>query len=125
VLSERDSSAASVCAALRHTAPGFAPGLPGLTKLVSKFAKEGDWQKALEVFKNVHVLGLQADTTITNAAIAACGVGHDVAQARDIFNGMRDAGLSPDPITYKALIAVLVRCGEWHSAIEVRIHTFR
>ena len=119
VLAQSDSSTASVTAALHNTAPGFSPGLPGLTKLVSKFAKEGEWQKALEIFRNVGTVGLQADTTITNAAIAACGTGRDAEQAQAIFDNMPVEGLAPDAITHKALVASLLRCGKWQRCVHV------
>lgn len=53
----------------------FRPRLPGLTKLVSQFSKEGHWQKGLEVFEALDCIGVRADTTITNAAISACDKG--------------------------------------------------
>jgi len=53
----------------------FQPELTGLTKLVSQLSREGNWQKGLEVFENLDVLGIRPDTTITNAAISACDKG--------------------------------------------------
>jgi pentatricopeptide repeat protein len=47
----------------------------GLTKLLSQLTREGNWQKGLEVFESLHVLGVVPDTTITNAAISACDKG--------------------------------------------------
>jgi pentatricopeptide repeat domain-containing protein 1 len=46
-----------------------------LTKLLSQLTREGNWQKGLEVFESLHVLGVVPDTTITNAAISACDKG--------------------------------------------------
>jgi pentatricopeptide repeat protein len=109
-----------VQAALLYTTPDFSPGLPGLTKLISRFSREGCWQKALAIFESLPVLGLRADTTITNAAIAACGVGQDARSARQIFEGMSRHGIVPDTITYKAIVAALTRCGEWESCVKVR-----
>lgn len=59
MLDSCDASSAAVRAALCHTAPGFMPGLPGLTKLVSKFTQEGAWQKATTIFHSIGVLGAQ------------------------------------------------------------------
>lgn len=47
----------------------------GLTKLVSQLTREGNWQKGLEVFETLDVIGVRPDTTITNAAISACDKG--------------------------------------------------
>lgn len=107
-------------AALCHTTPDFAPGLPGLTKLISKFSKEGTWRKALAVFRSVPALGLHADTTIMNAAIAACGVAQDATAARSIFDAMPAQGVLPDTITYKAMVMAFTRCHEWQECVEVR-----
>jgi pentatricopeptide repeat protein len=109
----------AVQAALKHTAPDFSPGLPGLTKLISKLSKEGCWKKALAIFGSLSALGLSADTTITNAAIAACGVAQDAWLAHEIFEGMPKYGIAPDTITYKAMVAALTRCGEWESCVKV------
>ena len=45
------------------------PGLPGLTKLVSLFTKQGKWRKALAIYDVLDCLGLQADLVICNAAL--------------------------------------------------------
>ena len=47
----------------------------GLTKMMSKLSKEGDADKALEVFYALPELGITYDTTITNAAISSCDKG--------------------------------------------------
>lgn len=60
-----------VAAALQHTSDGFAPGLPGLTKLVSLFTKQGKWRKALAIYDVLGCLGLQPDLVICNAALGA------------------------------------------------------
>ena len=121
LLDSCDNSPASVRAALLHTTPDFAPGLPGLTKLISKFSKEGAWRKALAVFRSVSALGLRADTTIMNAAIAACGVAQDATAARRIFDAMPAHGVLPDTITYKAMVMAFTSCREWRECVEVRV----
>ena len=82
-------TASAARATLMRTAPGFTPGLPGLTKLVSKFSKEGDWRRALAVYHAVDALGLTADTTLTNAAITACGRSHDTARVTAMFDSLQ------------------------------------
>ena len=47
----------------------------GLTKLISKLSGEGSYRKALELFEELPVLGIQYDCTIANAAISACAKG--------------------------------------------------
>ena len=47
----------------------------GLTKLMSKLSKEGDYDKALDIYYALPELGIRYDTTITNAAISSCDKG--------------------------------------------------
>jgi len=62
----------------------FAPCDAGLTKLVSQLTREGNWQKGLEVFESLSVLGVRPDTTITNAAISACDKGGQWEKAMQV-----------------------------------------
>jgi pentatricopeptide repeat protein len=115
----------SVVATLCCTAPGFAPALPGLTKLVKELAKEGAWEKALLLYEGVSKVGLQPDTMMTNAAIGACGDGRNSTRARRVFDEMESRGLEPDAVTYKALIAAHLACDEWQPCVKVRARTLR
>ena len=38
---------------------------------MSRFTKEGAWSKSFEIYESLHALGIEADTTITNAAMYA------------------------------------------------------
>ena len=62
--------------------------MPGLTKMVSQLTKDGQWQKALEIFEGLEAIGVRADTTITNAAISACDKGGQWQKALDIWRSM-------------------------------------
>jgi pentatricopeptide repeat protein len=61
----------------------------GLTKLLSQLSREGGWQKALELFEALEAAGLAPDTTLTNAAISACGRGGQWERALKVFNAMQ------------------------------------
>ena len=111
---------ASLAAVLLNTAPGFTPGLPGLTKLVSTLSKEGQWAKALALFDAAPLTGLPVDTTLTNAAIAAAGRGGDAARARALFAELPARGLPANSGTHRALMVALVRSGQPLAAVEVR-----
>jgi pentatricopeptide repeat protein len=98
----------------------FDPTLPAMTKLIAKLSKQGDWMKALFVYQCLPQLGLCADTTVTNAALTACGRGSDAARAREVFFGMREYGLVRDAITYRAAISALCKGDDWEGAALVR-----
>lgn len=74
-LTRCESSAEAVASVLTSTEMAFSPRLPGLTKLMGKFTKDGEWRKALAIFDTLPSIGLHPDTTITNAAITACDKG--------------------------------------------------
>ena len=75
LLKQSDCSAEAVRGILTRRDPSFWPRLPGLTKLMGRFTKDGDWRKALTIYESLPLLGLRPDTTISNAAIAACDKG--------------------------------------------------
>ena len=75
LLKQSDCSTEAVRGILTRRDPSFWPRLPGLTKLMGRFTKDGDWRKALAIFDSLPLLGLRPDTTISNAAIAACDKG--------------------------------------------------
>lgn len=81
-LTRCESSAAAVKAVLVGTEASFSPRLPGLTKLMGKFTKDGEWLKALAIYESLPSIGLHPDTTITNAAITACDKGAPPRAAR-------------------------------------------
>jgi len=108
----------------------FKPRLPGLTKIVSQLSREGAWQKALEVFESLPVLGVVADTAVVNAAISACDRGAQWQSALEIWRAMAPSpssaaaggrpGARPprDAITYSALISALAKGRQWGRALE-------
>jgi pentatricopeptide repeat protein len=88
---------------------------------MAKFTKEGEWQKALSIFSSLSALGLRPDTTIANAAIAACDKGGDWGRARSIFYSMELWGLQRDTITYSSAISALSKSRQWVLSVHVRL----
>lgn len=94
--------------------------LPGLTKLISKLNKAGQWRQGLTVFHVLPSLGLVPDATVANAALGACDRGGDGAAAWSIFEIMEVCALEADAISYKALVAALSKSGHWRRCVLVR-----
>lgn len=111
----------AVAAALQHTTPDFSPGLPGLTKLVSLFTKQGKWRKALAIFDVLGKLGLEPDLVITNAALGACARGADTSRLWQLLSDLLAKGQVPDSITYKGAISALAKNGEWQQCVQVPV----
>lgn len=87
---------------------------------MSRFSKEGNWQKSLAIFDALPALAVTADTTLTNAAIAACDKGGQWMRAQDIFARMHEKGLAKDTITFSSTISALSKSKQAHLAVEVR-----
>lgn len=100
----------------------FSPRLPGLTKLVSKFGKEGCWRKALGVYESLHILNIVPDTAITNAAISACDKGGQWQKSLELFHSMAKRGLQRDAITYSATISSLAKGKQFGTALQCFEH---
>lgn len=71
------------CTSLMLTVSKAATLAPaGLTKMVSKLAKEGAYKKGLEVYHTLIHMSIMPDTAITNAAISACDKGEHPTPAQ-------------------------------------------
>lgn len=100
----------------------FWPRLPGLTKLMARYTRSNDWQKAIAIFESLPMLRLQPDTTITNAAIAACDRGGAWHKAFQIFSDMSLQGLVQDTITFSSTISALSKSKQAQRIVWVRCH---
>eukprot|EP00892_Ulva_mutabilis_P012355 jgi/Ulvmu1/9492/UM052_0062.1 len=121
-LTRCESCAEAVSDILTSTESSFSPRLPGLTKLMGKFTKDGEWRKALAIYETLHAIGLHPDTTITNAAITACDKGGDWVKAKALFDGMVHWGLHRDTITYSSAISALSKSRHWAAAARLFLH---
>lgn len=95
------------------------PSLATLTKLISRYAKSGNWQRGLAVFRSLNILSVEADLTIANAALWACERGGDADAAWQVYMHMLDVKISLDSISYKALIPVLAANNRWEACVKV------
>jgi pentatricopeptide repeat protein len=106
---------------LQHTCSNALPQLAVMTKLIATAARKGDWAKGLFVFQCLPQLGLQPDTTATNAALSACMRGGNCVQARDILFSMETRGVAPSATTFRIAVTAMGRGGDWHSTALVRL----
>lgn len=118
-------------AALQEASPGtnqvpsilvnvqFPLRLPGLTAIMGRFTKQGRWAVSLEIFQVLPALGLERDTTVCNAALAACVRGCAWHRAKQVFNLMLAERVHMDYITYYTMLSVPRRRKLWRVVIEV------
>jgi hypothetical protein len=93
--------------------------LPGLTAIMGRFTKQGQWAVSLEIFQGLPELGLQMDTAICNAGLAACMRGCAWSEAKAIFDLMVLFGITIDHITYSTMLSVPKRRRLWPVVIDV------
>jgi hypothetical protein len=93
--------------------------LPGLTAIMGRLTKQGQWAVSVEVLQGLPELGLQMDTAICNAGLAACMRGCAWSKAKAILDLMIISGIIIDNITYSTLLSVPRRRRLWPAIIEV------
>jgi pentatricopeptide repeat protein len=116
-LQEATPGTGQVASALLSAA--FPLRLPGLTAIMGRFTKQGRWAVSLEIFHVLPSLGLELDTTVCNAALAACMRGCVWHRAKQVFSLMLAQGVSVDHITYHTMLSVPRRRKIWRVVIEV------
>ena len=116
-LQEATAGTGQVAATLLNVA--FPLRLPGLTAIMGRFTKQGRWAISLEMFQVLPALGLDRDTTVCNAALAACMRGCAWHRAKQTFNLMLAESVRMDYITYYTMLSVPRRRKLWRVVIEV------
>lgn len=94
--------------------------LPGLTAIMGRFTKSGQWAISLEIFDTLPALALPRDTTVCNAALAACMRGCLWQRAKQSFDLMLSQGVPLDNITYYTMLSVPRRRKLWRVTMDVR-----
>jgi pentatricopeptide repeat protein len=89
---------------------------------MGRLTKQGLWAVSLEVFRGLPELGIQMDTAICNAALAACMRGSAWGEAKAVFELMAISGVVIDHITYSTMLSVPRRRRLWPVIIDVRFH---
>jgi hypothetical protein len=86
---------------------------------MGRLTKQGQWAVSVEVLQGLPELGLQMDTAICNAGLAACMRGCVWSKAKAILDLMIISGIIIDNITYSTLLSVPRRRRLWPAIIEV------
>jgi pentatricopeptide repeat protein len=118
VLREAKPGSGQVAEALLQVA--FPLRLPGLTAIMGRFTKSGQWAISLDIFDTLPALALPRDTTVCNAALAACMRGCLWQRAKQAFDLMIAQGVPLDNITYYTMLSVPRRRKLWRVTIDVR-----
>lgn len=119
VLREAKPGSGQVAEALLQVA--FPLRLPGLTAIMGRFTKSGQWAISLDIFDTLPALALPRDTTVCNAALAACMRGCLWQRAKQAFDLMIAQGVPLDNITYYTMLSVPRRRKLWRVTMDVRL----
>jgi pentatricopeptide repeat domain-containing protein 1 len=95
------------------------PDVITYSALISACEKGAQWQRAMEVFKEMKTAGVKPDDITYSALISACEKGAQWQRAMEVFKEMKAAGVKPDAITYSALISACEKGAQWQRAMEV------
>lgn len=95
----------------RMLARGVHPNLVVYNALMSAFARDGQWARAVEAFSDMQREGLAPDRTSYNTLVSALGRGGETQRAAAACAEMKAAGLTPDHVTFSALVRCARRRG--------------
>lgn len=87
--------------------------------MIDASGRGGDWKKAVELLKEMELVGLQQDVVSFTTAIDACGKGGRLDAALEILDQMKSKGIQPNSFTFNALLDSCVRANAAEKALEV------
>jgi pentatricopeptide repeat protein len=90
-----------------------------MSSVVSALEGGGQWELALQTFKELRAAGVKPNAYCYNATISALAKGAQAGRARDLIIEMRREGYSPDIFTYAPFIEALGRAGLCEEAYVV------
>lgn len=97
----------------------YQPSKATITKLISQLSRTGAWHRGLAVFKSLHILEVEIDLPLANAALWACRRGGDAAEAWRIFTDIATVVGPADTISLRALFPVLQARRMWEQSVLV------
>ncbi|CAN1252283.1 Pentatricopeptide repeat-containing protein At2g27610 [Linum perenne] len=88
--------------------------------MISGYAQHGDVEKALEVFKEMQILGMEMDGVTFISVISACTHGGLIDEGRRYFDEMvKEHRIEPTMEHYSCLVDLYGRAGQLEKAMEV------
>ncbi|KAK9011966.1 hypothetical protein V6N11_040037 [Hibiscus sabdariffa] len=88
--------------------------------IISAFAQHGLYEKAVDFFNWMEVVGIEPDGVTFLSLLSACGHAGKVNESMDFFDLMvRKYGIHPRPVHYSCLVDILCRAGQLEKASKI------
>ncbi|MBA0707170.1 hypothetical protein Golax_019243 [Gossypium laxum] len=88
--------------------------------IISAFAQHGLYEKAVDFFNQMEVVGVKPDGVTFLSLLSACGHAGKVNESMDFFDLMvKEYGICPGPEHYSCLVDTLSRAGQLEKASEI------
>ncbi|KAE8693245.1 histone H3.3-like [Hibiscus syriacus] len=88
--------------------------------IISAFAQHGLYEKAVDFFNQMEVVGVEPDGVTFLSLLSACGHAGKVNKSMDFFDLMvRKYGIHPRPEHYSCLVDILSRAGQLEKASKI------
>jgi pentatricopeptide repeat protein len=98
---------------------GIDPDVITFSAAISACTTGGQWEKALDLFREMQSRGIDPDVITFSAAISACEKGRQWEKALDLFREMQSRGIDPNEITYNATIAACFNAERYSEALNL------
>lgn len=93
--------------------------VPSWNSVISCYFQSGQYERALEMFKNMDEFGLKHDSVTYTSAIASCSRLLDLDTGERIHKQLIRSRFSLDDFTSSALVDMYGKCGRLDKAVEV------
>lgn len=87
--------------------------------MIDACGRGGDWKRAVELLKEMEVVGLPPDVVSYTSTMDGCGKAGRLDVALEILDQMRSKGIQPNSFTFNALLDSCVRANAADKALEV------
>ena len=119
---ERGEQHGAALALLRHMdGAGVVPNEVTYCALTLAAARGGSFGELRRLYTRMKARSVRADLTTCNTVLATCARTPHGARAQitlNTFNLMREAGLTPNTVSFNVLISACERGGEWERALD-------
>jgi pentatricopeptide repeat protein len=98
---------------------GVNPNMYTYSTMIDAFAKNGQIEKAIEVFDSIMKDGVRPDVFVYTSMIDAFAKNGQIEKAIEVFDSIMKDGVRPDVFVYTSMIDAFAKNGQIEKAIEV------